>query len=296
MKSILFLILATSSSNAFGASPVKFKIAQVIKNQHIIVAQGKDDGTAQIGQTFLVNFPDDQQCSVILKNIQDQQFTFKTSSCDREADLKKNLEIEAAMVNVDSSGPVERRSQEENTPTQKYTPPNIRFGLSAHYNNANSIEFNDTIGNDVAFNTNGALGFGLRGGFLEENSWGVLASFEYEAKRTIDSISGAGSTTFFTNKADVSFFLLEGTLAYRWGFFYLPFGFNYSIPILNNSGDEKLEGTLGGVLGAGFVVNDNVSLEILVRAVGMRFEDKAVDDILNSGFLSGLVFRGTVWF
>lgn len=292
MQSLSVLFFLVFSSNVYAASN-KLKIVQVIKSQHILVAQGKDDGSINKGQTFLVNFPDDQQCSVVLKDIENQNFTFDTSSCDLEPHLKKNLELEPSMVPIAAEPPA-KKAEPAVAAEPLYTK--IRFGLSAHYNFADSVDFDDTIGNDVTMHSKGAVGVGVRGMVLEENSWGVIGGLHYEMKRKIDSYSGGGTIITFTQQPEISYFFLEGAGAYRWGFFYIPFGLNLSIPVISKADGEKFTGTIGAMLGAGFMVHEHASFEFLIRSIGARFKDDSTDNIMGTGFLTGVALTGNYWF
>lgn len=282
----------------YAASSNTLKIVQVIKNQHLVVAQGSSNGSTSPGQTYLVNFPDDQQCSIVLREVQGNQYTFSTSSCDREDFLKKNLEVEPSLVSVPAEESKPVRAQSEDAPEKyvPYTQRPVRFGLVVHYNSADNIEFTDTIGRDVSFNGNSVFGLGVRGMILEPNTFGLIGSIEYEFKRTFDSITGDNFVATFTTKPELSMFFIEGGFAYRWDRFYLPFGLNYSIPQLSNAEGEKAIGTLGGMVGFGMFPIDNVSFEALIRVLGVRFKDDFYDDVYGTGFVSGFVFSGTYWF
>lgn len=141
--------------------------------------------------------------------------------------------------------------------------------------------------------------FALEARKMSRNSWGVMLGYALEEERAITNytFSLAGSSisinTSGSAKLKNSFAYLNAV--YRWKYFYLPFGFNYSsikfTPASNNSSVTwNFSGALGGQLGVGYYISENVALELLSRVlgVGLKIEDqsKSASIIFSDGYFS----------
>ena len=129
---------------------------------------------------------------------------------------------------------------------------------------------------EVDINNAIALDFDLR--YMPANSWGVSGGMALESEREVNSVSSTGAVigNDIGNNDKFRMLIFYGNGAYRWDQFYIPVGLNVSyVSYYADSGsiwDYDAMGGIGAQFGVGYYLTENVALEFLSRAVGMRLK------------------------
>ena len=189
-----------------------------------------------------------------------------------------------------------------------------RFFIGASYNSANKIKFDDvkttssgtSTAGTASFDTETALGLVAGVAYMPPNSWGGIGSLAYEFERNVKSgqaTSGGGvASVNYSEKPRLSFIVMEGSAVYRWDKFYLPFGFNYCLPIFFQPANAlpilEVQGGLGAQFGVGYFFDDNITLEVRSRALSATAKGTNPPSKIEygTGYLTGIDFIGRYWF
>jgi hypothetical protein len=172
-----------------------------------------------------------------------------------------------------------------------------RFGLGLFLDAANKIRFKDydngAYKTDVDFDTESAWGISGSVQQLPRNSWGFLASLNIYTKRDIKKIP---SGTVLNSNGPVSTLhmsTLDGSAAYRWQQFYIPFGLNISGLTYDDNGanpniNVKVTGGIGVQFGVGYMITQNFAAELLAKGVSftMKTSGPSIPDETNTGIIS----------
>lgn len=300
----------------------EFTVKQVIASKNIVIATSvSSTSNLEVGKTFLVTLPDEQQCSLTLQEIKDGLLILNGSACSRLSEVKKNSPIELSLfeggsAQLSSDTDTQKNSPSAPAPTQetKTEVSTKNMAISVHYSLADEIRFNNVY---VTTNTSSgyidaklkgdtAFGIGLSWSNILSRHLGYFINGFYEGKREIKSVvfSGPGGTYTGTTSGSAPKFsalVAEFGLAYRWDTFYLPIGINITVPLLeytSNTSHVSVESRVGVLLGGGFFISENSSIEIFVRSISMGMVETATSTKIDygTGYLSGLGFGYKFWF
>lgn len=319
ITAVLFLSSMASADDL--GSKAKFKIKQVIKAQHQVVVTASEEVPFAPGKNFVATFDDGAQCSLTLSQINGKMLTLDSSPCDEEKRLTLKTPIEAALVTqaaapvaaASADAPVTNESQSKNNDgTAHKTVWGGRFGVILSGSYASEFAFSNSemktnnttyeFDLDMKYKDKFVPGVGISYSKMEENSWGFSGSLYYEFPREIDQIrittTGGSSTLGLVENMELSFFLIEANIVYRWERLYVPFGLSLSIPHLKNSGDVKEKPGIGLYGALGTMITEDAALEFYLRAVGMRMTatDGAYDFDFGNGISPTIGVSARYWF
>ncbi|AFY00440.1 hypothetical protein [Bdellovibrio bacteriovorus] len=310
---------ATSTEAAETPKTSAYTIKQVIPSQNLVVAETSNSlETLSPGKTFLVTFPNNKQCSLILKGKKDSLLTLSSKECLNREEITKDLPIELALI--------EEESNSQHTPSTPQVamdelPSSLeerwasgpRLGFSVYYASANQANFEDVYattssgsGNlNAEFGTDSSVGIGLTFARMKPQNWGISTSLLLEVGRKINTIkfTGSGGTAsgnFTGTKPKLSFLIGEAGLAYRWNTFYIPFGLNLSIPTLTDTDGSSVEiyGGLGAYFGAGVLLTENSSIDFIIRSVALNMTQTSGTSSIDygRGSMTGFSLGYKYWF
>lgn len=301
----------------------EFSVKQVITSKSIVIATSENSAANfEIGKTFLVTLPDDQQCSLTLQEIKDNMLILNGSSCPRLGEVKKNSPLEMSLFegNLNAQPPVTSdtpiNSPPVQVPAQNSTPElsTKNMAVSVHYSLADEIRFNNVYVTtntnsgyiDAKFKGDTAFGIGLSWSNILSRHLGYFINGFYEGKREIKTVvlsgpGGAYTGTMSGSAPKFSTLVAEFGLAYRWNTFYLPIGINLAVPLLeysSNTSHVSVESRFGVLIGGGFFMGENSSIEIFVRSISLGMVETATGTKIDygTGYLSGLGLGYKFWF
>lgn len=291
----------------------KYAIRQVIKSKNLVVVESSAPTSFKEGKIFLATFPDGQQCSLSLIETDGNLLTLDSKDCSKSTPLTLLIPIEPALIK-ETVADKKLETVNQNV-TEMPTPSRRRFAANIYFSVADQINFDDVnvksssgSGNiGTTFNTDGSAGVGVNLTVVDPNSWGFTGSLMYEPARKISSLkmSGPGGTLSgtFLNKPEISFFLAEAGVIYKWNQFYIPLALNYSAPILLYTTTSSTEvwdvgGAVGAYIGAGFLITENAALEFFIRSIGMTSKVTDGSDSIDfkNGYISGVGFGYKYYF
>lgn len=305
LKKWILSLAVLSSVQVFAADSTEatFKVKQIIKSHKLVVVQTNSTEQFPNGKIFLATFNDDSQCSLILKNSGKQLLTLDSTPCDQPEKLTLKMQIEPSLISVEENlnaqatqgaatkRPIENKVDEqkpEQNPDNFYDKSTVgRLGVSLYYSSANELEFDKAKTNtssaevNVNFKLENAVGVGLHYMRAKPNAWGYSVGGLLESTRKFKgftvSANGNSITVNATNDdTKLTLLIAEGNALYRFENFYIPFGLNFSIPVLEYvSTSSKVEalGSIGIQFGMGYFINDNLSAEIYYRSIGMQLKE-----------------------
>lgn len=277
------------------ATSTVYVVRQIIKTHHLVVVEMQ--GT-QVNwpaeKIFLVNLDGGKQCTLIVKEVSAPYITLDSSACDAETAITTKSSVEPALVGVVSVTRTEPEITEFESAEQAriqakvIRDSSLRMGVNLYYSAADEVEFNSAYASTTSgsgnisakFKTDGALGMGLSLTRMSANSFGFALNAAVEFGREIKSVTftGAGGTSTGVGTGTLpklSILYVEYQGVYRWDQFYLPFGINISAPYVSDYYGAKLDvkSGFGFVIGAGFIVNENISVEALARSIGLYLKE-----------------------
>lgn len=273
------------------AESAQYIVKQIIKSHKLVVVQTNATTSFAKEKIFLATFSDGNQCSLVLKETNNQLLTLDTSSCELGGQITLKTSIEPSLVSVFglpkapvsiSDSPV---SVAENTKVIEGSSSAGRVGhvaMTVHYSFGDQAKFDDGrittsggAGNiNTTYDVDRSLGVGISYLQVETNSWGYQVGGFYETQRELKSVtfSGSGGTisgSITGVRPKLSFLVAEMNAVYRFNQVYIPFGFNVSSPMLEDGDGANAKGNLGVQVGVGFFLNKRVLLDVFVRTIGM---------------------------
>lgn len=131
---------------------------------------------------------------------------------------------------------------------------------------------------------------------MPENAFGFQLGGEYDFPATVKQVTltGSGGTMSAPVVSDVrlSELYAYANAAYRWTWFYLPFGLNISMPKLDGAPvGETYYGGVGVQLGMGFQITDDIGVEFLGYAttINMYYSSTTSNSTTSLDFKDGVV-------
>ncbi|MEQ1877535.1 MAG: outer membrane beta-barrel protein, partial [Bdellovibrionia bacterium] len=147
-----------------------------------------------------------------------------------------------------------------------------QIGGSLYYSMASTLMSGATVlgtKTDVEDTSESALGVGARYRMMMSSGLGAIASFNYELPRKLKQRKAGSVTSNYSNSESLSLMALELSAAYSFGAFFGFGGINYSMPTLNNVSNASASGALGIQLGAGYDINDMISVDLAYRTINL---------------------------
>jgi len=191
----------------------------------------------------------------------------------------------------------------------------FRIGLLLYYSAGDEFQFDDlAVSNSTGsgtgsttLNTDTAAGVGIEASQSDPNSWGFSTGLTYDFPREVNSqtitVNGfTGSAVATGSKTKIEFFTLYVNAIYRWEKFYIPFGLNYTLPIIKRAptaeGTLDTDGGVGTQLGAGLSIKDNLAIELFVRTSALKATSKVDDTTIDygTGAMSSFIIQGKFQF
>lgn len=168
---------------------------------------------------------------------------------------------------------------------------NLRFSLGTLLSLGKSLQFDSaavTVGTDkfdgkARYDMENAVGLSAEVVYSPRHSWGFSAGGSIETKRRLRSITieedGESQTTEMIGTAYLSFNHLYANAIYRWNKWYLPFGFNVSLPAKDNTPEifKHMTNQAGFQVGVGFMPHEQLALELFARGSQVHLGGVAVD-------------------
>lgn len=157
--------------------------------------------------------------------------------------------------------------------------------LNSHYTTSD-LTISSTSGSYSAnYDLSNGFSLDLSAMKAEQNNWGFLGVLSLGQSRKIDggavagtAISTSGDETKFTTHT------IAGNAVYRWDKFYLPFGLNYNTTTI--SGDSTITSVSGGLgyqLGAGYFIDENLSVDYTAIHSLVKINGKSGNTTYNYG-------------
>lgn len=154
----------------------------------------------------------------------------------------------------------------------------------------------------VDFDIDPAVSLDISAQYMPQNSWGFIGGFTYDSERetTGGEIIINGQRVIIAEDGDndkIQARVFHASAVYRWESLYLPFGLNYAAYTFKSSDvPTSISGGLGAQLGLGYVVNDNFSIEGMIRATSFELSytdtDENLDVTFEDGFFSSFLIMG----
>lgn len=168
----------------------------------------------------------------------------------------------------------------------------LNYFIYGFYSFANEMRFESlratgagvSVSGAASYGTAAAPGVGIEVSDSSLMSWGWNSGIMYDSKRSIDSFTASAggvsvSGSYIGRRPTVSFITMYGNLLYRWNYFYLPFGLNFSIPEFRRGdgavGEYSMVGAMGSQLGAGFYLLERLSIEFMIRSLSFKASSAA---------------------
>lgn len=173
--------------------------------------------------------------------------------------------------------------------------------------------FSFGVGSSVAPRFEGRYGnadFGRSPSFILEysrtaiNSLGFSIGFQYDTPASLEanySSSSRMADKMYNKKLapKLQTTVLSGSAVYKMTHFYIPFGMNYTLANYDNNkwdGDFSTSGgKSGGIgfqLGAGYEFDNAISVEFMVRSLGLALSERSSAYTQNYG--SGYLYSGNI--
>lgn len=157
----------------------------------------------------------------------------------------------------------------------------LRFGLGLFYHGGDKLSFKDvdtaTAGKqDIDFGIDKSAGVVVSMQYLPSDSWGFIGSLNFEGARKIKSTTTSGTTTFDGTGDKLTILTVDGSLAYRWQHFYIPFGLNisgYTWKADQSGANIKTRGSMGLQFGAGWMITQNLAADVIWKSIGLGFDE-----------------------
>jgi hypothetical protein len=259
--------LMEATAKPQSASTATAVIKQVLpqRNQAMV----EYTGDLSVGTDLIATFEDGKQCSLKISKVVGALATVDTSMCKTASDLVVGQKLDQSLF--------------ENTPQDLQAAPvrdGWHFGVGGAYAlPENFVSTNGTVsGYSGTFSVSGqyygTVAVELDARILRKESWGFIGALTYDGQHYFLSGTatvGGQTTSLSGNPSSIQTTVLSGSAAYRWGYFYLPFGLNFNTltytPPSGFAGSASSGGGLGAQLGVGFYITDKVTLELIERSL-----------------------------
>lgn len=219
----------------------------------------------------------------------------------QKAKTKTEVKTPSVPLPVETVQPATQVNPTPATENMYTTERQWRFGLGLSYGAGSRLSFNDiksaTSTGTADLDYENKLAIDLETRWMMSNAWGFQGGLTYDLERefTGGKVTSNGITTTLSGSdSKIQMTVIYGNAVYSWEQFYLPFGLNISIPKVTPTsgftGNFSSSGGLGVQFGAGYNINDNFSVEAMLRGAAVKMTSGATD--FGMGFLSNLMLTG----
>lgn len=293
-------------------------IKQILIDENKAAVSITEGEKFSVGEFVLANY-EQKNCSLRVEDVKQDYMIVDLMKCPFKQNLKNGDLIEKSFIQAtekkldESVIVVAPEEIKTDTSSSVFSADKVRFGGVLYVASADTVKFDNVIVTtgtgatghaEVNFNSSASYGIGLHLARIEPMQWGYSLGLNYEARRKIKSIraSGAGGTLYgsYNDGPKFSFVFVEANILYRWEKYYLPFGFNYSVPDIEDIAATKAEysGVLGVNVGFAVLMSPDSAVEINYRSLALQINTVESGNTIDygTGRLSGLTLGWKFFF
>jgi len=290
--------------------PLEGTVTQIFRDKRVVIAtlSSPPTSTAPIRLAF-VNAKGDA-CEGDATQVKDNIVSVQFDQCSIFSEVVAGSKLVLSLLPVERPAPV----YQQDDPEKWLRHRNLKFSLSIAKDTSNKISFDGANYTNGSSQASGSITFDLENGvdlmaalaYSPENSAGFLVGYTLqptrEAKGGTVTVNGDSTDFTYSESPNFKFNIFETDVLYRWTYFYMFGGLNYSDPSLNwisgSSWSVTCQGALGYQLGIGFMPSNYWRFDLLYREISasVKIENATETNDYGLGHMDGFVLRVGVMF